>query len=84
MTLGKFANFLYPTLPVSFEGDTKSALSLLSGAYARGSKRSHTADKGVTIIYLVKNVPTPLIKNSVKVKCKAKVFCSPLYVVFMY
>ena len=34
-------NFLYPTLPVSFGRDTKSRWSLLSGVYARGSKRSH-------------------------------------------
>ena len=30
-----------PTLPVSFGRDTKSRWSLLSGVYARGSKRSH-------------------------------------------
>ena len=40
--------FLYPTLPVSFGGDTKSRRSLLSGVYARGSKRSHTGGKCVT------------------------------------
>ena len=34
-------NFLYPTFPVSFGRDTKSRWSLLSGVYARGSKRSH-------------------------------------------
>ena len=38
---GNFGNFLYPTLPVSFGRDTKSRWSLLSGVYARGSKRSH-------------------------------------------
>ena len=31
-------NSVYPTLPVSFRGDTKSRRSLLSGVYARGSK----------------------------------------------
>ena len=34
-------NFIYPTLPVSFGGDSKSCWSLLSGVYARGNKRSH-------------------------------------------
>ena len=38
---GHFGNFLYPTFPVSFGRDTKSRWSLLSGVYARGSKRSH-------------------------------------------
>ena len=33
--------FSLPRLPVSFGGDTKSRRSLLSGVYARGSKRSH-------------------------------------------
>ena len=39
----KLGNFLYPwpTLPVSFGRDTKSRWSLLSGVYARGSKRPH-------------------------------------------
>ena len=32
---------VYPPLPVSFKGDTKSRQSLLLGVYARGSKRSH-------------------------------------------
>ena len=36
-----------PHLPVSFGRDTKSRWSLLSGGYARGSKRSHTGDKCV-------------------------------------
>ena len=35
-------------LPVSFGRDTKSRWSLLSGVYARGSKRSHTRGKCVT------------------------------------
>ena len=44
---GNFASELwqfrktYPTMPVSFGGDTKSGRSLLSGVYARVSKRSH-------------------------------------------
>ena len=36
-----FGNSVYPALPVSFGGDTKSRWSLLSGVYARGSKRSY-------------------------------------------
>ena len=31
----------YPALPVSFGGDSKSCRSLLSGIYARRSKRSY-------------------------------------------
>ena len=34
-------NSVYPALPVSFGGDTKSRWSLLSGVYARGCKISH-------------------------------------------
>ena len=34
-------NSVYPALPVTFEGNTKSRRSLLSGVYVRGSKRSH-------------------------------------------
>ena len=42
-SLRNFGNSVYPSLPVSFGGDTKSRRSLLSGVYARGSKtkRSH-------------------------------------------
>ena len=40
-SLRNFGNSVYSTLPVSFEGDNKSRRSLLSGVYARGSKRSH-------------------------------------------
>ena len=40
-SLRNFDNSVYPALPVSFGGDTKSRRSLLSGVYARGSKRSH-------------------------------------------
>ena len=39
--LRNFGNSVYPALPVSFGRDTESRLSLLSGVYARGSKRSH-------------------------------------------
>ena len=40
-SLRNFGNSVYPALPVSFGGDTKGRRSLLSGVYARGSKRSH-------------------------------------------
>ena len=43
-----FGNFLFPPLPASFGRDTKRRRSLLSGVYARGSKRSHTGGKCVT------------------------------------
>ena len=33
-----FGNSVYPSLSVSFGGDTKRRRSLLSGVYARGSK----------------------------------------------
>ena len=40
-SLRNFGNSVYPALPVSFGGDTKNRRPLLSGVYARGSKRSH-------------------------------------------
>ena len=40
-SLLNFGNSIYPALQVSFGGDTKSLRSLLTGVYARGSKRSH-------------------------------------------
>ena len=40
-SLRNFGNSVFPALPVSFGGDTKGRRSLLSGVYARGSKRSH-------------------------------------------
>ena len=40
-SLRTFGNSVYLALPLSFGGDTKSRRSLLSGVYARGSKRSH-------------------------------------------
>ena len=44
-------NSVYPALPVSFVGDTKSRRSLLSGVYARGSKISHqSALECVTVV----------------------------------
>ena len=50
-SLQNFGNSVYPALPVSFGGDTKSRRSLLSGVYARGSKRSHqSALECVTVV----------------------------------
>ena len=46
--LQNLGNFFTPHLPVSFGRDTKSRWSLLSGVYARGSKRSPTGGKCVT------------------------------------
>ena len=40
-SLRNFGNSVFPALPVYFGGDTQSRRSLLSGAYARGSKISH-------------------------------------------
>ena len=40
-SLRNFGNSVYPALPVSFGGDSQSCRSLLSGGYARGSKRPH-------------------------------------------
>ena len=42
-SLRNFGNSVYPALPLSFGGDSKSSWSLLlvSGVYARESKRSH-------------------------------------------
>ena len=40
--------FVHITLPVCFGRDTESRLSLISGVYARGSKRSHTGGKCVS------------------------------------
>ena len=50
-SLRNFGNSVYPALPVSFGGDTKSRRSLLSGVYARGSKISHqSALECVTVV----------------------------------
>ena len=50
-SLRNFGNSVYPALPVSFGGDTKSRRSLLSGVYARGSKRPHqSALECVTVV----------------------------------
>ena len=45
----EFGDSVYPTLPVSFGGDTKSSVpGLLSGVYSRGRKIPHTGGKCVT------------------------------------
>ena len=44
----KISEFCSPHICLSFGRDTKSRWSLLSGVYARGSKRSHTGGKCVT------------------------------------
>ena len=50
-SLRNFGNSVYPALPVSFGGDTKNRRSLLSGVYARGSKRPHqSALECVTVV----------------------------------
>ena len=51
LRLRNFGNSVYPALPVSFGGDSKCRRSLLSGVYARGSKRSHqSALECVTVV----------------------------------
>ena len=40
-SLCKVGNFVYPTLPVSFGGDTKSRRSLLSGVYVNLRTKLH-------------------------------------------
>ena len=56
-------------LSVYFGRDTRGRWSLLSGVYARGSKRSNTRGEFVTCrgLYLVNNVYMKLIKKNVKV-----------------
>ena len=48
ISLRNFGNSVYPTLPVSFGGDTKSLWSLLSDVYASGSKISQIGGEFVT------------------------------------
>ena len=50
-SLRNFGNSVYPALPVSFGGYTKSRRSLLYGVYARGSKISQqSALECVTVV----------------------------------
>ena len=59
-SLRNFGNSVYPALPVSFGGDTKSRRSLLSGVYARGSKRSHqSALECVTVVDYIAHSKLP-------------------------
>ena len=59
-SLRNFGNSVYPALPVSFGGDTKSRRSLLSGVYARGSKRPHqSALECVTVVDSTAHSKTP-------------------------
>ena len=48
VSIRNLGNFVHLILSESFERDTKSRWSLLSGVYARGSKRSHTGGKYIT------------------------------------
>ena len=59
-SLRNFGNSVYPALPVSFGGDTKSRRSLLSGVCARGSKRSHqSALECVTVVDYIAHSKLP-------------------------
>ena len=55
-------NFFTPHLPVSFGRETKSRWSLLSGVYARGSKKSHTGGKCVTCNGLTNSTEEQLLR----------------------
>ena len=61
-SLRNFGNSVYPALPGSFGGDTKSRRSPLSGVYARGSKISHQfALECVTVVdYTTHSNPPPV------------------------
>ena len=52
-----------PALPVSFGGDTKSRRSLLSGVYARGSKRSHQSAAALEMCNLLWTLHSSLEKD---------------------
>ena len=59
-SLRNFGNSVYPALPLSFGGDTKSRRSLLSGVYARGSKIPHqSALECVTVVDSTAHSKTP-------------------------
>ena len=47
--LRNFGNSIYPTLPLSFGGDTKSHRSLLSGDYATILKLNHSEETPLVI-----------------------------------
>ena len=71
-------------LPVFFGRDTKNRWSLLSGVYARGSKRSHTGGKCVTCSGLancrltlnaLQRAPSRIWEKQKRKKVKRKVKC---------
>ena len=65
-SLRNFGNSVYPALPVSFRGDTKSRRSLLSGVYARGSKRSHqSALECVTVVDSTTHSKLPDLQSAI-------------------
>ena len=77
-SLRNFGNSVYPALPVSFGGDTKSRRSLLSGVYARGSKISHqSALECVTVVdsyhHPLLNSLTPRVRLCGGKRCPALV-----------
>ena len=58
-----FGNSVNRSLPVSFGWDTKSRWSLLSGVYARGSKRSHqSALECVTVVDSTSHSKSPNVR----------------------
>ena len=61
-SLRTFGNSVYPALPLSFGGYTKSRRSLLSGVYARGSKRSHQS--ALEVCKLLWTPPSILTKDT--------------------
>ena len=65
-SLRNFGNSVYPALPVSFGGDTKSRRSLLSGVYARGSKISHqSALECVTVVDSTTHSKLPDLQSAI-------------------
>ena len=61
--VSKLRQFLHPTFCLCLsEEDTKSRWSLLSGVYARGSKRSHTGGKCVTCSGLTNSTEVQLLR----------------------
>ena len=73
-SLRNFGNSIYPALPVSYGGDSKSRRSLLSGVYARGSKRPHqSALECVTDVDSTAHSKLPLVcDNSAIKRCPAQ------------
>ena len=65
--------FRLPRLPVSFGWDTKSRWSLLSGVYARGSKRSHqSALECVTVVDSTSHSKSPNVRLCGARRCPAQ------------